>query len=81
VEKAASVVNPQFRLQMKMKRVQTGLQRMKASGKNPAVVGEHLKDIGTVMDKGQYAEVEKLLDEALEMLGETEKAPNVNGQK
>lgn len=81
VEKAASVVNPQFRLQMKMKRVYAGLQRWQASGKNPAAVGEHLKDIGTVMAKGQYAEVEKLLDEALEMLGEPGKAPNISGQK
>ncbi|MCL5268959.1 MAG: hypothetical protein M1457_00010 [bacterium] len=81
VEKAASVDNPNFRIQTKMKRVQTGIQRWHASGKNPSAVGEHLKGIESLMDKGQFTECEKLLDQALEMLGETGRAPDVYGQK
>jgi hypothetical protein len=80
-EKAISMDHPQFRIEAKMKRVQAGIQRLHASGKDPSAVGDHLKGIAPLMDKGQFAECEKLLDQALEMLGETGKAPNVYGEK
>jgi len=80
VEKAVSVDHPQFRIQAKMKRVRAGIQRWHSSGKDPSAVGELMEGIQPLMIGGKLDELEKVLDQALEMLGETEAAPDVYGQ-
>ena len=64
----------------KMKRVRAGIQRWHSSGKDPSAVGELMQGIEPLMISGKLNELEKVLDQALEMLGETEAAPDVYGQ-
>jgi len=80
MEKAVSVDHPQFRIQAKMKRVRAGIQRWHSSGKDPSAVGELMQGIQPLMIGGKLNELEKVLDQALEMLGETEAAPDGYGQ-
>ena len=77
VEKPVSVNNPLFRIQAKMKRVRDGIQRWHSSGKDPSAVGKLMEGAQPLANGGKLDELEKLVDQALEMLGETEKVPEV----
>ena len=79
MEKAVSVDHPQLRIQAKMKRVQAGIQRWHRSGKDPSAVGKLMEGAQPLANGGKLDALEKLVDQALEMLGETEKVPNVYG--
>jgi hypothetical protein len=75
VEKAAFVVRPEFRIQAKMKRVQAGIERWLKSGKDPSSVGKLMEGAQTLANDGKLVELEKLVDQALTMLGDSDKAP------
>ncbi|MBL7038029.1 MAG: hypothetical protein ISR77_05330 [Pirellulaceae bacterium] len=75
VDKMVSVDNPQLRIQAKMKRVRAGIERWHRSGKDPSAVGKLMEGAQPLANDGKLDELEKLVDQALEMLGETEKAP------
>ena len=78
VEKSVSMMDsPQFRIQMKMKRVRDGIQRWHSSGKDPSAVGKLMEGAKPLAAAGKLDELEKLVDQALEMLGKTEKVPDV----
>lgn len=81
VEKVISADQPRFRIETKMMRVQKAMRRSLASGTPPLAVAKLLEGVQQLMTAGKYGEIEKLLDQALEMLGETEAAPSVYGQK
>jgi len=82
VEKPFSIMDrPQFRIQAKMKRVRDGIQRWHGSGKDPSAVGKLMEGAQPLADRGKLDELERLVDQALEMLGETEKVPDVYRQK
>ena len=81
VEKPVSMDNPQFRIQAKIKRVRDGIQRWHRSGKDPSAVGKLMQGAQPLANGGKLDELEKLVDQALEMLGETEKAPDVYRQE
>ena len=76
VEKPCSPDNRPFRIQAKMKRVRDGVQRWHSSGKDPAAVGRLMEGAQPLAQGGKLDELEKLVDQALEMLGETEKVPD-----
>jgi hypothetical protein len=80
-EKPVSRDRPQFRIQAKMKRVVAGIERWHKSGKDPSEVGKLMEGARPLSDAGRLDELEKLVDRALEMLGEAEKAPDVYRQK
>jgi hypothetical protein len=77
VEKPLSKDNPQLRIQAKMKRVRAGIERWHKSGKDPRAVGKLMEVAQPLANAGKLDELEKLVDQALEMLGETEKVPDV----
>jgi hypothetical protein len=77
VEKPFSTDNLQFRIQTKIKRVRAGIERWHQDGKDPSPVGELMKGAQPLANSGKLEELEKLVDRALEMLGESEKAPDV----
>ncbi len=77
VEKPVSVDHPQLRIQAKMKRVRAGIERWHRSGKDPSAVGKLMEGAQPLANAGKLDELEKLVDRALEMLGETEKVPGV----
>jgi hypothetical protein len=77
VEKPVSMDNPLFRIQAKIKRVRDGIQRWHSSGKDPSAVGKLMQGAQPLANGGKLDELEKLVDHALEMLGETEKVPDV----
>ena len=77
VEKPFSRDQPQFRIQAKMKRVRAGIERWHSSGKDPRAVGKLMEGAQPLANAGKLDELEKLVDQALEMLGETEKVPDV----
>jgi hypothetical protein len=77
VEKSLSTETPQLRIQAKMRRVRAGIERWHKSGKDPRAVGKLMEGARPLADAGKLDELEKLVDRALEMLGETEKAPDV----
>ena len=79
MEKPFSVDHPQFRIQAKMKRVRAGIERWHSSGKDPSAVGKLMEGAQPLANGGKLDELEKLVDQALEMLGETEKVPDVYG--
>ncbi len=81
VEKAISVDHPEFRIQAKMKRVRAGIERWHASGKDPSAVGKLMEGAQPLANDGKLAELEKLVDQALEMLGEASDAPDVYGKQ
>jgi hypothetical protein len=76
-EKPLSKENPQFRIQAKMKRVREGIERWHRSGKDPSAVGKLMEGARLLANAGKLDELEKLVNQALEMLGETEKVPDV----
>jgi hypothetical protein len=77
VEKAPSVARPEFRIQTKIKRVRVGIERWHQSGKDPSAVGKLMEGAQPLANAGRLDELEKLVDKALEMLGESEKASDV----
>ena len=81
VEKPVSRDHPQFRIQAKMKRVAAGIERWHSSGKDPSAVGKLMEGAQPLANAGKLDELEKLVDQALEMLGETEKVPDVYRKK
>lgn len=81
VEKVISTDQPQFRIETKMMRVQKAMRRWLASGKPPLAVAKLLEGVQPLMEAKKYDEIEKLLDQALEMLGENDATPSVYGQK
>jgi hypothetical protein len=81
VEKAISMDRPQLRIQMKMKRVRDGIQRWHSSGKDPSAVGKLMEGAQPLANSGKLDELEELVDQAIEMLGETKKVPDVYRQK
>jgi hypothetical protein len=81
VEKSVSRDHPRFRIQAKMKRVAAGIERWHKSGKDPSAVGKLMEGAQPLANGGKLDALEKLVDQALEMLGETEKVPDVYRQK
>jgi hypothetical protein len=77
VEKPISRERPQFRIQAKMKRVRDGIERWHRSGKDPSAVGKLMQGAQPLAQSGKLDELEKLVDQALQMLGETEKGSGV----
>ncbi len=73
----SSWTDPLFRIQFKMKRVRDGIERWHRSGKDPSAVGKLMEGAQPLAKSGKLIELEKLVDQALETLGETEKAPEV----
>jgi hypothetical protein len=69
--------NPLLRIQLKMKRVRDGVQRWHRSGKDPSAVVKLMQDTKPLANAGKLHELEKIVDQAIEMLGETEKVPEV----
>jgi hypothetical protein len=61
--------------------VRAGIERWHNSGKNPSAVGRLTEGAQSLMDGGKLNDLEKIVDRALEMLGETEKVPDVYRQK
>ena len=66
-----------FRIQAKMKRVRDGVERWHKSGKDPRAIARLMEGAKPLANAGRLDELEKLVDHALEMLGETEKVPDV----
>ena len=81
LEKIVSADQPRFRIETKMKLVQKEMQRWLAAGKPPLAVARHLEGVQQLMVAGKYEEIEKLLDQALGMLGDTNSVPGVYGQE
>ena len=77
MEKPFSLDRPEFRIQAKMKRVAAGIERWHKSGKDPRPVGKLMEGAQPLANAGKLGELERLVDRALEMLGETEKVPEV----
>jgi hypothetical protein len=77
VEKPFSMDNQQFRIQVKMKRVRAGVEHWHSSGKDPSAVVKLMQGAKPLMHGGKLDELEKLVDQALEMLGDPEKVPEV----
>ncbi len=71
------VDHPQLRIQAKMKRVRSGVERWLKNGKDPSAVARLMEGARTLADAGKLVELEKLVDQALEMLGESQKVPDV----
>jgi hypothetical protein len=80
VEKPLSMETSQLRIQTKMKRVRAGVERWLRSGKDPSAVAKLMEGAEPLAKSGKLDELEKLVDRALEMLGETGKAPDANRQ-
>jgi hypothetical protein len=81
VEKPIFRDHPERRIPAKMKRVAAGIERWLKSGKDPRPVGKLMEGAQPLANAGKLAELEKLVDQALEMLGETEKGLDVNRRK
>lgn len=79
-EKELSMDHPQFRVQAKMKQVRTTIQLWRESGKDPSEVEKLMQSVQSLMTEGKLDEVEKVLDQALEILGESEALPEVYGR-
>jgi hypothetical protein len=75
------VDHPQLRIQSKMKRIRAGIERWLSSGKDPSAVGKLMEGAQPLANEGKLDELERLVDQALEMLGETEKVPEVYRQE
>jgi hypothetical protein len=71
VEKPVSIENRPLRIQTKMKRVRDGIERWHKSGKDPRAVGKLMEGAQPLANDGKLDELEKLVDQALQMLGET----------
>lgn len=81
-EKPVSAMDhPEIRIQAKMKRVRAGIERWHKSDKDPRAVGKLMEGAQPLANAGKLDELEKLVDQALEMLGETEKVPGVDRKR
>jgi hypothetical protein len=80
-EKIISADHPEVRIQAKMKQVREGIQRWRDSGQDPAEVEQLMRSSQSLLTEGKMEEVEKMLDRALEMLGESIEVPDVYGQE
>ena len=69
-EKPISTVTPQIRIQDKMKQVRAGIERWQRNGKDPSAVGKLMEGAQPLANGGKLEPLEKLVDQALEMLGE-----------
>jgi hypothetical protein len=76
VAKASAVDHPEFRIQAKMRRVRDGIERWQKSGKDPSAVGKLMERAQPLGTEGKLIELEKLVDRALDMLGENDKVPD-----
>ena len=81
VEKPISMDRPQLRIQAKMRRLQAGIERWHRSGKDPSAVGKLMEGAQPLANGGKLEELEKLVDQALEMLGETGQVPDMYRRK
>jgi len=79
-EKEISMDHPAFRIQAKMRQVQSAIQLWREAGKDPSEAEQLLQSMQSLMTQNKMDEVEQVLDKALELLGETEAAPDVYGQ-
>jgi len=79
-EKEISSDHPQFRVQRKMKKVRETVQWWHTGGKDPSEVEKLVQGVQPLMNQNKPEEAEKILDQALEMLGVTETLPEVYGQ-
>ncbi len=77
VEKALTLDRPEIRIQAKMQRVRAGIEKWFRLGKDPSAVGKLMEGAEPLAKAGKLLELEKLVDRALEMLGESEKVPDV----
>jgi hypothetical protein len=75
-EKPLSTDNPQLRIQAKIRRVREGIERWQRNGKDPSAVGKIMEGAQPLANGGKLEELEKLVDQALEMLGETGRVPD-----
>lgn len=64
-----------------MKQVRAGLKRWRDLGRDTSEVEKRIQGIQSLMTENKLEEVERILDQALEMLGETDAAPDVYGQE
>ncbi len=64
-----------------MKRVRAGVERWQSCGKDPSAVGKLMEGARPLGSAGKLRELEKLVDQALEMLGETGKEPEASPQR
>jgi len=81
VEKPLSRDNPQVRIQTKIQRVRAGIERWQRSGKDPSAEGKIMEGAQPLANGGKLEELEKLVDQALELLGETGQVPDVYRRK
>ena len=61
--------------------MRAGIERWHKSGKDPSAVGKLMERAQPLAKSGKLDELEKLVDQALEMLGDAEKAPDVYRKK
>ena len=80
-ERGSPMDHPEIRIQAKMKRVRAGIERWHKSGKDPRAVGKLMEGAQPLAKSGKLGELEKLVDQALEMLGEAERVPDVYRKK
>lgn len=80
-EKPVSADHPQPRIQAKMKRVRDGIERWHKSGKDPGPVGKLMEGAEPLANAGKLDELENLVDQALQMRGESEQVPEVYRQR
>jgi len=70
-EKPLSRETPQIRIQGKMKQVRAGIERWQRNGRDPSAVGKLMERAQPLANGGKLQALEILVDQALEMLGET----------
>src|SRR5262249_47184524 len=73
-EKPLSLENPQYRIQAKMKRGRSGIERWHRSGKDPSAVGKLMEGAQSLANAGRLAELGKLVDRARKVRVGTAKA-------
>ncbi len=61
---------PGAAIQVKMQRLQAGLQQLRKSGGNPTRIVQRMKEFGPLMRAKQFKKAEALLDAALQLLAE-----------
>jgi len=81
VESPFSMDPPQVRIQEKMKWVRAGIERWHNSGKDPSAVGKLMEGAQPLANAGKLDQLEKLVDQALEMLRKAEKVPEAHPQE
>jgi hypothetical protein len=64
-----------------MKWVRAGIERWHNSGKDPSAVGKLMEGAQPLANAGKLDQLEKLVDQALEMLRKAEKVPEAHPQE